>query len=79
MPPAPTLTPGQIESIARKIAEIVIASQDEMWTLERLHKEKGFSKSFIYHNIDILGGVKNAGKWFFSRRNIETLIRNGKL
>lgn len=79
MTPSPALTPRQIEAIAQKIAEIVIASQDEMWSIERLHKEKGFSKSFIYHNVDILGGVKTGGKWFFSRRNVENLIRNGKL
>lgn len=79
MTPTPTLTARQIEQIAGKVAEMIIASQDEMWSIERLHKEKGFSKSFIYHNADILGGVKTAGKWFFSRRNIETLIRNGKI
>ena len=74
-----TLAPRQLDALATKIAEKILAEQDEMWSLERLRKEKGFSKSFIYKNADILGGVKAAGKWFFSRRNIEALIRRGDL
>lgn len=73
------LSPKQLETIALKVAEKLIEAQDEMWPLERLHKEKGLSKSFIYHNTDILGGVKAGGKWFFSKRNIEALLRSGKL
>jgi hypothetical protein len=73
------LSPKQLELIAQKVAEKLAEAQDEMWSLERLHKEKGFSKSYIYHNADTLGGVKAGGKWFFSKRNIETLIRSGRL
>lgn len=73
------LSPKQLELIAQKVAEKLAEVQDEMWSLERLHKEKGFSKSYIYHNTDTLGGVKAGGKWFFSKRNIETLIRSGRL
>ncbi|MDE6453375.1 MAG: hypothetical protein K2L27_04135 [Muribaculaceae bacterium] len=72
-------SPKQLEIIAHKVAEKLMESQDEMWPLERLHKEKGFSKSYIYHNADILGGVKAGGKWFFSKRNIEALIKSGQL
>lgn len=73
------LSPRQLDILAEKIAEKMLEAQDEMLSLERLHKEKGFSKSYIYHNTDILGGVKAGGKWFFSRRNIEALIRSGRL
>lgn len=73
------IPPRQLEIIAQKVAERLMEAQDEMWSLERLHKEKGFSKSYIYHNTDILGGVKAGGKWFFSRRNIEALIKSGQL
>lgn len=72
-------SPRQLELLAQKLAEKLLEAQDEMWPLERLHKEKGFSKSYIYHNADILGGVKAGGKWFFSKRNIEALIRSGRL
>jgi hypothetical protein len=70
------LNQRQLDILADKIAEKLIAQRDEMIPLEKLAEEKGFSKSFIYKNTDILGGVKSAGKWFFSRNNIENLIRN---
>lgn len=76
---AMTLTPRQLEALADKVAARVTAAMDEMWPLERLHQEKGWSKSFIYKNWDILGGVKAGGKLFFSRNNIEALIRSGRL
>lgn len=71
------LTPTQFKELVAEITERLIESQDEMWPLERLAAEKGFSKSYIYHNVDRLGGVKAGGKWFFSKRNIELLIREG--
>ncbi len=67
------------EQMVEKVAEKLLAAQDEMWPLARLCKEKGFSESFVYHNADVLGGVKAGGKWFFSRNNIEALIRSGQL
>ena len=73
------LTSKQINALAEKVAEKLLAAQDEMWPLERLSREKGFSKSWIYHNCDILGGVKVGGKWFFSRNNVEAMIRSGQL
>lgn len=73
------ITAHQLEKLAEKVAEKLLAAQDEMWPLERLSQEKGFSKSWIYHNCDILGGVKAGGKWFFSRNNIEAMIRSGRL
>lgn len=75
----PTITARQLEQLAEKVAEKLLAAQDEMWPLERLSREKGFSKSWIYHNCDILGGVKAGGKWFFSRNNVEAMIRSGQL
>lgn len=75
----PTITTRQLEQLAEKVAEKLLAAQDEMWPLERLSREKGFSKSWIYHNCDILGGVKAGGKWFFSRNNVEAMIRSGQL
>lgn len=67
------------EQMVEKVAEKLLAAQDEMWPLAKLCEEKGFSKSFVYHNADVLGGVKAGGKWFFSRNNIEALIRSGQL
>lgn len=75
----PLISPRQLEQLAEKVAEKVLAAQDEMWPLAKLCKEKGFSKSFVYHNCDILGGVKAGGKWFFSRNNVEAMIRSGRL
>lgn len=73
------ISPGVLDRIAEQVAEKLLAAQDEMWPLARLCKEKGFSESFVYHNADVLGGVKAGGKWFFSRNNIEALIRSGQL
>ena len=77
---APTrLSDRQLNFLAEKIARKIIDANDEMWPLEKLAEEKGFSKSFIYKNAETLGGVKAGGKWFFSRQNVESLIRNGNL
>lgn len=65
--------------MVERVAEKLPAAQDEMWPLARLCREKGFSESFVYHNTDVLGGVKAGGKRFFSRNNIEALIRSGQL
>lgn len=73
------ISPRQLERLAEIIAGKLLEAQDEMWPLERLSREKGFSKTFIYHNTDVLGGVKAGGKWFFSRNNIEAMIRSGRL
>lgn len=81
--PAPIihLTPRQLdnlaEKIASKLADKMLSAQDEMISLEQLIKETGLSRSFIYSNADILGGVKVAGKWRFSRRNVEAVLRSG--
>lgn len=74
-----TLSPKQLDALAQKVAEKLMEMQDEMWTLDRLCEEKGFSASYIYHNVDVFGGVKAGKKWFFSKRNIEALIRSGKI
>lgn len=75
---ASLMTKHQIKALAQEVAEIMLRETDEMKPLEWLVKEKHMSKSYIYHNTDILGGVKFGGKWYFSKRNIEALLRNGR-
>lgn len=76
---SPSVLDRIAEQMVEKVAEKLLAAQDEMWPLAKLCKEKGFSESFVYHNADVLGGVKAGGKWFFSKNNIEALIRSGQL
>lgn len=75
------LTPRQLdilaEKVAAKLAETMLTAKDEMISVDQLIKETGLSRSFIYSNSDILGGVKVAGKWRFSRRNVEAVLKSG--
>lgn len=76
---AEILSHDQMAALADMIAIRMMDLQDEMWPVERLCSEKGFSKSFVYHNSARLGGVKRANKLFFSRNNIERMIKEGTI
>lgn len=69
------LSKNQIKALAKEVAEIMLREMDEMKPLEWLVEEKHMSRSYVYHNADILGGVKFGGKWYFSKMNIERLLR----
>lgn len=75
------MTAREKREIARMTAEMVIErmheEQDRMMPLTKVCEEYGWSKSFVYKNADRLGGVKTGGRLFFSRKNLEALIRNG--
>lgn len=73
------LTLRQLNALADMIAERLIKAQDEMMPLEWLITEKGLSKSYVYHNVDKLGGVRLGKKLFFSKNGIEAILRNGSL
>ena len=74
---AALMTPQQLDKLATAIARKMIDAQDEMIPLQRVAAEKGLSKSYLYHHAALLGGVKSLGKWFFSRQNIERILRSG--
>lgn len=73
------MTAKEKREIAKLTAEYLMELQDEMLPLAKVVEMFGFSESFIYHNAKELGGVKAASKWFFSKNNLNKLIKYGKI
>lgn len=75
------MTRKELNQIASQIAELIKESQDEILPLDEVRKRYGWSKSFLYRkdNQEILGAMKTGGKIFFSRNNINNIIRSQEL
>lgn len=65
------------------MADIVVSRMneqlDEMLNCKKVTELFGFKKTYIYENAARLGGVKAGGKWFFSKNNLNRLIKHGML
>lgn len=75
------MTRKELNQMATQIAELIRESQDEILPLDEVRRRYGWSKSFLYRkeNQEILGAMKTGGKIFFSRRNIDNIIRSQEL
>lgn len=73
------MTAREKKEIATLVADIVCermrSETDKMMPIDELCSTYGWSHSYVYKNVALLGGVKAGGRLFFSRKNIETFIR----
>ncbi len=72
---ASLMTNKDKREIAEMTARFLHEMQDRMLSVSEASKLYGWSKSWLYHRWGELGGVKAGGKIFFSRNNLERLIR----
>jgi len=78
-----SLTSAELTRIADRVAvrlgeqieSAVLTMLDEWFTVESLAAYLNLSQSYIFKNADILGGIKLDKRWYFSRKNINELLR----
>lgn len=73
------MTSKEREKLAIQVAEHLHRLNDEMMPLKKVCEITGFSETYVYHNTELLGGVKYGGKWFFSKNNLNLLLRQGSI
>lgn len=80
-PNAPKLSQTELRQLGKYIAEYLYNLQkkddDELLTTEKVAELLGWKVSTVYNHRKSLGGTRSGKFLYFSRRNIETAIRNG--
>ena len=69
------MTAKEKREIAEMTARFLYEMQDEMLPLREVAERYGFSESALYKRWEELGGVKAMGKIFFSRNNLNRIIK----
>ena len=68
-----------VPQVLEKVEELLVQERDEMVPLAQVAEEKGLSRSFLLKNWPTMGGVKTGSKIYFSRRELEAMLRSGEL